>query len=271
MKEVEEDVLSYQAIGLAMECHRELGPGLDEILYHELMAEKLGKAGVPHRFKPKGRLMHHGVLADNFEADILVSDELVLELKVLWDDFAAEHLLQTICYIKFWGMRAGLLFDFGKESLVTRRVVFTPPFYAFDRVGWVQSAPAWIADGELVDALGLAIENVVREHGLGYRSTTYRGLLVAELATMGMNVQRDPTVPIRRLEGLQHKESRSQCLVVAGRCALLVNALRERRQAADRAVLQTYLRHLDLPWGVTINFGKRELETRFVTPARNAG
>jgi GxxExxY protein len=268
MKEVE-DWLSYRAIGLAMDCHHELGPGLDEILYHELMAEKLRKAGLPHHFKPKGRLMHHGILADNFEADILVSDELVLELKVLWDDFAAEHLLQTICYIKFWHSRAGLLFDFGKESLVTRRVVFTSPSYTFDRVGWIRSAPTWIADGALVDALGLAIENVVREHGLGYRSTTYRGLLVAELARMGIKTQRDPMVPIRQPEGLPHKESRSQCLVVAGRCALLVNALRERRQAADRAVLQTYLRHLDLAWGVTINFGKRELETRFVTPPRN--
>lgn len=270
MKEVE-DWLSYRAIGLAMECHRELGPGLDEILYHELMTAKLEKAGVPHRFKPKGHLMHHGILADNFEADILVSDELVLELKVLWDDFAPEHLLQTICYIKFWRMRAGLLFDFGKESLVTRRVVFTPPVCTFERVGWVQSAPAWVRDAALVDALGLAVENVVREHGLGYRSTTYRGLLVAELAAKGMNTERDPMVPIRQTEGIARKESRTQCLVVASRCALLVNALRERRQAADRAVLQTYLRHLDLAWGVTINFGKRELETRFVTPPGNAG
>jgi GxxExxY protein len=269
MKEVE-DLLSYRAIGLAIDCHRELGPGLDEILYHELLAEKLGKTGVPHQFKPKGRLMHRWTLADEFEADLIVRDELVLELKVLWDDFAPEHLLQTMCYIKFWRLRAGLLFDFGKESLVTQRVVFTPPLCSFDRVGWIQSAPAWIVDRDLVEVLGLAIENVVREHGLGYRTTTYRGLLVAELAAMSLDVQQGPPVPIRTDEGIRRKESSSQCLLVAGRCAFLVNALRDTRQAADRAVLQTYVRHLDLPWGVTINFGKRGLETRFVAPARKA-
>jgi GxxExxY protein len=269
MKEAE-DQLSYQAIGLAMECHRELGPGLDELLYHELLAEKLGRAGVPHRFKPKGRLLHRGILADEFEADLLIHDDLVLELKVLWEDFARDHLLQIMCYIKFWRLRAGLLLDLGKESLVVQRVVFTPPTAFFDSAAWIQSAPGWITGRDLIGTVGLAIENVLHEHGLGYRGTTYRGLLVAELSANGMAVQRDPTVPVRSAEGAIRKESRSQCLVVAGGCALLVNALRETRQAADRAVLQTYLRHLDLPWGVTINFGKRELHTQFVTPARTA-
>ena len=265
-----EDQLSYQAIGLAMECHRELGPGLDEILYHELLAEKLASAQVPHRFKPKGRLMHRGILADEFEADLLVGDELALELKVLWEGFAPEHLLQIMCYIKFWKLRAGLLFDFGKERLITQRVAFTPATASFDVSQWVRSAPLWIEDRALLEMIGAAIDNILKEHGLGYRGTTYRGLLFAEFTANGTNVLRDPALPVRSAEGTLRGESRSCCFVMAQKCALLVTALRDTRQAADRAVLQTYLRHLDLPWGVTVNFGKRGLETRFVSPGKQS-
>src|SRR2546425_13155714 len=77
------DRFSYLVIGKAMETHRELGPGLDEIFYHELLAVKLKAAGIPHEFKPSGRLIHRGIVADDFEADLIMSQDLALELKVL--------------------------------------------------------------------------------------------------------------------------------------------------------------------------------------------
>ena len=119
--------LSYRAIGAAMECHRELGPGLNELFYHELLRQKLKAAGIKHQFKPTGQLFHRDLLVDQFEADLIIGDDLDLELKALWGTFAPEHLLQIICYLKFWRLRAGLLIDFGKESLVVRRIQFTPP------------------------------------------------------------------------------------------------------------------------------------------------
>jgi GxxExxY protein len=268
VKEVE-DQLSYQAIGMAMECHSELGPGLDEIFYHELLAEKLSGAGVAHQSKPKGRLMHRGILADEFEADLLDRGELALELKVLWDGFAPEHLLQIICYMKFWQLRAGLLFDFGKERLAIQRVAFTPASICFDVARWIRSAPPWIAGDARLDVVGKALDIILKEHGLGYRGTTYRGLLFAELTANGVSIQRDPLVPVRSAGGTLMGESRSHCFSVDHKCGLLITALRDTRQAADRAVLQTYLRHLDLPWGITVNFGKHGLDTRFVFPGKS--
>src|SRR2546430_17033867 len=107
-----DDQFSYAVIGAAMETHRELGTGLDELFYHDLLAAKLATAGIPHQNKPRGRLIHRGILADEFEADLIVGDELALELKVLWGGFAPDNLLQVICYLKFWKLPAGLLFDF---------------------------------------------------------------------------------------------------------------------------------------------------------------
>ncbi len=60
------DGLSYRAIGMAMECHRELGPGLSELFYHELLRQKLKAAGIRHQFKPRGQLFHREILVDQF-------------------------------------------------------------------------------------------------------------------------------------------------------------------------------------------------------------
>ena len=53
-----EDKLSYAVIGKAMEVHRELGPGVDECFYHELLVETLRAAGIEHESKPRGQLLH---------------------------------------------------------------------------------------------------------------------------------------------------------------------------------------------------------------------
>ena len=259
----EKDKYSYVVIGKAMEAHRELGPGLDEIFYHELLSAKLKAAGIPHRFKPKGQLIHRGLVADEFEADLIVGDELVLELKVLWDAFTPENLLQIICYLKFWKLRAGLLFDFGKESLVHKRVVFVAPDADFGFTDFINSAPAGIKDKPALVTVGQSIARILAEHGLGYRDTTYRGLIFADLQAEGIPCVREPVTAVCSAAGLLG-ETKFNCLVLPGQCALHVTALRDTRQAADRAVLQTYLRHLGLPWGLVINFGKQRLDYQYV-------
>src|SRR5262245_40693334 len=113
------DKLSYAVIGHAMAVHRELGPGLDEIFYHELLVGHLQTDSIAHQSKPRGELRHCGLLADEFVPDLIADLALILELKALRGDFAPDHLMQIMCYEKFWRIPFGLLLDFGKESLVT--------------------------------------------------------------------------------------------------------------------------------------------------------
>ena len=268
----ERDKFSYAVIGHAMAAHRELGPRLDEILYHELVSAKLKAAGIPHRFKPRGRLLHRGIVADEFEADLIVGDEadeaLGVEFKVLWGDFAPDHFTQTICYVKFWKLRAALLLDFGKESLIQKRIVFTEPPRDFDPLAMVKGVPSFVTHRDSLGSISASAARVMREHGLGYRDTTYRGLLAADLQAENVPLLREPVAPIRT-GGQLLGEARLPCLVLPQRCAVLITALRETRQAADRAVLQTCLKHLQLPWGLVINFGKRTLDYHFVSPPRS--
>src|SRR5688500_1091521 len=97
-----QEKLSYAIIGKAMEVHRELGPGLDEIFYHQLMSERLRAAGIDHLYKPRRELFHRGIAVDVFEPDLVFPDQLVAELKWLWRGFPAECFVQLTCYLKFW-------------------------------------------------------------------------------------------------------------------------------------------------------------------------
>ncbi len=261
-----EDKRSYSVIGAAMAVHRELGPGLDEAFYHELMTRKLTTGGIAHEMKRRGQLIHRGIVADEFEADLIVEQALIAEFKVLWGNFDPEHLLQVICYLKFWHLSAGLLFDFGKESLVHKRVPFVDRTLQGD--AWAYPGMAQLP-AETVSVMKVLTESfrvLLAEHGLGYRDTTYRGLLCAELTYRGIECVRDPVTAVRGTDGYLG-EARLGCLVLPGQCALLITALRDTHQAADRAVLQTYLRHLDLPWGLHVNFGKIGLDCQFVKNA----
>ncbi len=262
------DTLTYAINGLAMKAHSELGPGLDEQFYHALLSEKLKAAGIEHLFRPREALMHRGHVADYFEADLVFPERAIAELKRLWGSFVPENYTQVYCYLKFWKIGTGLLFDFGKESLIHERVLYSPAVWPpATPKELVQAAPEFVTDRALALHLCESIIRVGETHGLGYRDTTYRGLLSADFSAEGVGHIIQPVVNIG-WDGHLAGQARLECLAVENRCAVLVLAIRDRINAADRARLQTYLRHLDVPWGLIIHFGKRNLELRWVARPR---
>ena len=263
----ERDPLTESVIGAAMAVHTALGPGLDEVFYHEELARALNQRGLAAESRARGTLLHRGLRADEFECDLLVRREVVLECKVLAaeDTFAPEHLAQVLCYQKFWRAGRALLFDFGKERLLWRRVVFSErefPLPAADTV--LAQAPAELAGNSLARSLTDSLLRVLAAHGLGYRDTTYRGLAAADLRAEGIGFTDQPPAAIRH-EGRLLGEAKFHCLVVAGSAVLMVLALRSRISTTDRAIAQTCLRHLGLSWALIANFGKTHFETLFVS------
>ena len=263
---MEIDRLTYLVNGKAMRVHREIGPGLDEIVYHERFCELLSAAGIEHQFKPRGQLVHRGTAADVFEADIIIPDLLCLECKAFRGEFVPDHECQIICYQKFWRIRTGLLLNFGRQSLAIKRMLFDEPqrrvITAQDLLG---SAPPDIVDQPLAWTLGGALSRLYATYSLGYRATTYRGLILAELSAEQIPCSSDVVAQVPCSRGV--REVRLDCLVIDQQCALMILALQDQVTASDRAVLQTYLKYLDLPWGLAVDFGKHELQVRFVRRA----
>lgn len=253
------DPFTHAVIGKAMETHSALGPGLAEEFYHREFSARLAAAGLEHESKPRRHLEHRGFVADTFEPDMLFPGRLIPELKALRGGFDPEHFAQLISYLKFHEVPTGMLFDFGKESLLFKRVVFTPVEAAFPGV----AVPSFATDSELAETLLRLLREIHGAHGVGYRETTYQGLLRAALQAERIPFAANPTAPISHW-GL----AQLRCFVVDGRCAVSVTALGDEVSAADRAALQTCLHWLDLPWGIAIHFGRRSVDLKFVLRPR---
>src|SRR5581483_8016988 len=250
------DPLTYKVIGLAMGVHTDLGPGLDEIFYHRLLAARLNSACIQYQFKPRSELRYHDKVADIFEPDLVIPSQLVMELKAQRGGFTPECLTQLLSYLKFWKVSVGLLFDFAKERLIFQRVIYTEselaPFPKAD-------VPPFVCDISLAAALFHELEAIYRMHALGYRDTTYRGLLLAGLRTLGFACSDGPIVSVEELG-----PTRLRCIVVNEHCVLTISALGDGLTAAQRAITQNYLRLLKLPWGLEVHFGRHALEIQFV-------
>jgi GxxExxY protein len=120
-----EDLLTRTIIGLAIDVHNALGPGLLENAYKECLFYKIDHAGFQVEKEKMMPLVFEDVKLDcGYRIDILVENQLVLELKSI-EALSDIHLAQTLTYMKLGGYRFGLLMNFNVRRLKDgiRRIV----------------------------------------------------------------------------------------------------------------------------------------------------
>jgi GxxExxY protein len=109
--------LSQRVIGLCMEVHRTLGPGLLESAYEASLAYELETAGVPFLKQVDLPLDYKGVKLDcGYRLDFIVADELIVELKAV-QEILPVHKAQLITYLKLNQKPLGLLINFNVPLL----------------------------------------------------------------------------------------------------------------------------------------------------------
>ncbi|QDK80004.1 GxxExxY protein [Spirosoma sp. KCTC 42546] len=107
-----ENEVSHKVIGLAMEVHSALGPGLLESAYKECLYYKIIKSGlVVEKEKPMPLIFEEVKLECGYRIDILVENKLVLEIKSV-ETLTDVHLAQTLTYMKLGNYKLGLLMNF---------------------------------------------------------------------------------------------------------------------------------------------------------------
>lgn len=117
---MKEDLLTRTIIGLAIDVHTSLGPGLLESAYKECLFYKIDKAGFQVEKEKMMPLRFEDVKLDcGYRIDILVENSLVLELKSI-DSLNDIHLAQMLTYMKLGGYRFGLLMNFNVLRLKDR-------------------------------------------------------------------------------------------------------------------------------------------------------
>ena len=122
---LKENELSHVVIGLALEVHTALGPGLLERSYQECLYHKISKAGIIVEKQKAIPLVFEEVrLECGYRLDLLVENKLVVETKSVLE-MNEIYFAQTLTYLRLGNYRLGLLINFNVLHLKDgiRRVV----------------------------------------------------------------------------------------------------------------------------------------------------
>ncbi len=112
-----ENELSYKIIGVAMDLHKTLGPGLLESVYEAALAFDLKEMGLEVKTQVPMPLVYKEVKQDvGYRIDLLVENKVILEIKSI-ENLAPVHFAQTLTYLKLSEKKLGLLINFNTKLL----------------------------------------------------------------------------------------------------------------------------------------------------------
>jgi GxxExxY protein len=116
--------LAYDVIGCCVRVHRELGPGLIEVIYARAVVLELTASQIPFEVEKPVPVRYRGELLCHQRLDLLVGGQLVVELKSV-ERLDSIHVAQVLSYLRVSGGRLGLLINFNVSILKDgiRRVI----------------------------------------------------------------------------------------------------------------------------------------------------
>jgi len=101
----------------AIKIHTDLGPGLLESVYEELLSYRLNKRGFKINRQYPIPVYYEEVKMDiGFRADIIVDNTVIIEIKSV-EVLAPVHFKQLLTYLKLTDLTVGLLINFNEALL----------------------------------------------------------------------------------------------------------------------------------------------------------
>ena len=114
--------LTEAIIGCAMEVHRTLGNGFQEVIYQRSLAVEMEEAGLLFGREIELPLFYKEVSVGSRRVDFLVGEAVLVELKAL-HELTPTHYAQIINYLEAYQLEVGLLINFGERSLRFKRFI----------------------------------------------------------------------------------------------------------------------------------------------------
>jgi GxxExxY protein len=112
-----ENQLTEEVIGAAIEVHRALGPGLLESVYEDCLAFELGLRGITVERQRGIAVEYKGHrLETTLRVDLLVDGAVIVETKSV-ELLSPIHQAQLLTYLRLSKMRVGLLINFNVPVL----------------------------------------------------------------------------------------------------------------------------------------------------------
>ena len=112
-----ENQLSHEIIGAALEVHKALGPGLLESAYEECLAREFALCSLAFERQVSLPVNYKGTAVDaGYRLDFLVSGLVVVELKAV-DALLPIHDAQVLTYLRLSQRKLGMLINFNTVRL----------------------------------------------------------------------------------------------------------------------------------------------------------
>lgn len=113
--------LTHKIIGCAMEVHRLMGNGFQEVVYQRALSIELNMQGVEHIREQEMPLQYKGYDVGTRRVDFFVEGKVMVEIKAI-EKLEDVHKAQAINYCEAYNIADGLLINFGGKSLDFKRV-----------------------------------------------------------------------------------------------------------------------------------------------------
>jgi GxxExxY protein len=113
--------LTHKIIGCAMQVHKTLGNGFQEVIYQRALAIEFAHQNIEFQREMEMDLQYRGEHIGTRRVDFFVAGEVMVEIKAI-EKLEGVHKAQAINYCEAYNIANGLLINFGSTSLDFKRV-----------------------------------------------------------------------------------------------------------------------------------------------------
>lgn len=114
--------LTSKIIGCAIEVHKHLGNGFQELIYQRALEIEFRLQGINAQREFVMPLSYKGEEIGTRRVDFFVEEIIMVEIKAIIQ-LEDVHLAQAINYLEAYNLEVGLLINFGSRSLDFKRVM----------------------------------------------------------------------------------------------------------------------------------------------------
>jgi GxxExxY protein len=108
-----------------MSVHNELGHGFLEIVYKDAIELELKDKNIFYQREREYPISYKGkILNHSFNADFVVYENVILEVKAAEGGLSNDNMAQTINYLRASDCKVGLLVNFGRRKLEYKRLIY---------------------------------------------------------------------------------------------------------------------------------------------------
>ena len=112
-----ENEISYIVRGIVFDIYNNMGTGLYESVYEEILYFELKKAGLKVERQVEVPVIWKGIkMEKGFRADLIIENKVIIEIKSV-ETLLKIHFKQLSNYVKLTNLKLGLLINFNEADI----------------------------------------------------------------------------------------------------------------------------------------------------------